>query len=560
VKNRLVPLPKSPTGIVGFDAITGGGLPTGRPSLFCGIAGSGKTLFATTFLVNGILQFDEPGVFMSFEERVEDLAANVASLGYEVENLVTAGKLVIDYVRVERGEIEENGEYDLDGLFIRLAHAVAKVGAKRVVLDTIEVLFGGFSNLAILRSEIRRLFEWIKEQGLTAVITAERGDGQLTRQGLEEYISDCVVLIDNRVRDEIATRRLRIVKYRGSAHGTNEYPFLIDESGITVFPITAAGLGHGVSNEVVSSGISGLDAMLGKSGFYKGSSLLITGVSGVGKTTIGAVFADAACRRGERCLFCVFEESPAQICRNARSIGLDLQQHMNKGLLVFEAARPSLYGLETHLAQLQIDLNHLSPDVVVIDPISALRGPSVDVHAILLRMVDLLKSRGITTLFTSVSGNDKRGDVNAEEMSSLMDTVIRLVLVEANGEINRTLYVMKARGMGHSNQVREYKMTDAGIVLIEPYVGPEGVLTGTARATQVALQEAASLRRLQDAERRKNELTQRRDVMEREIIGMRAAIDNEVELSETMLREERKREATMDSDRAVDVGRRSGSA
>ena len=373
-------LDKAATGIDGLDEITLGGLPAGRPTLICGAAGCGKTLFAMTFLVNGATLYGEPGVFMSFEETADDLAANVASLGYDVPGLIADKKLVIDHVRVERSEIEETGDYDLEGLFVRLDYAIKQVGAKRVVLDTIEALFSGLDNTAILRAELRRLFGWLKERGVTAVITAERGEGQLTRHGLEEYVSDCVILLDNRVVDQITTRRLRVVKYRGSAHGTNEYPFLIDEQGISVLPVTSAGLGHDTSETVVSSGIPGLDAMLGAGGYYRGSSVLVTGSSGTGKTTFAAHFADAACRRGERCLYFAFEESPAQIVRNMRSVGIDLGRHVDAGLLRFEAARPSLYGLEMHLALMLRDVERFAPAAVVIDPISAFRGPTVEVH------------------------------------------------------------------------------------------------------------------------------------------------------------------------------------
>ena len=484
-------LRKAPTGIVGFDDITHGGLPSGRPTLICGTAGSGKTLFATTFLVNGAVQFDEPGVFMSFEERAADLSANVASLGYDLDGLVarrrTGGRLRL---RRTRRDHREAGDYDLDGLFVRLACAVDAIGARRVVLDTVEVLFAGLSDLGIVRSELRRLFGWIKDRGLTAVITAERGDGEFTRQGLEEYVSDCVLLVDNRVQDQISTRRLRVVKYRGSTHGTNEYPFLIDYDGISVLPVTAAGLLQGVSNHIIGTGVPAIDSMLGAGGFYRGSSILFSGVAGAGKTTLSAIFADAACVRGERVLFLVFEESAAQICRNAKSVGLDLQCHVESGRLSFEAARPSLYGLETHLARMHRDLIRLAPDVVVIDPISALHGPTAEVQATLLRVIDMLKSRGITAVFTSFQGQDSELSVVNQELSSLMDAWIRLMDVESNGERNRALYVIKTRGMSHSNQVREYRMSEAGMTLIEPYIGPEGVLTGTARATQIAREQA----------------------------------------------------------------------
>lgn len=549
-------LPKVATGISGFDDITLGGLPAGRPSLVCGAAGCGKTLFAVTFLVNGATRYGEPGVFMSFEERAEDLAANVASLGYDLDGLLAEGKLVIDHVRVERGEIEESGEYDLEGLFVRLGYAVDSIGAKRVVLDTIETLFSGFTDPTLLRAELRRLFGWIKDRGLTAVITGERGEGQLTRQGLEEYVSDCVVLLDNRVEDQITTRRLRVVKYRGSAHGTNEYPFLIDGDGISVLPVTSSGLDRPASSEILASGVPGLDAMLRGGGFFRGSGILLSGIAGTGKTTFASQFADAACRRGERCLSFVFEESAQEICRNARSVGLDLAKWVDEGLLRFEAARPSLYGLEMHLARMHRDLDRFRPDVVVVDPISAFRGPSSEVHATLLRMMDLLKSRGITALFTSLRADGAIADGTDQGLSSLMDAWIRLEEVEANGERNRVLYLIKARGLSHSNQVREYRITDTGIELIEPYIGPEGVLTGTARLTQAAREQAAAARRRQEVERRQRELARRREALERQIGELRAALEVEEEEANLLLAEEGTHEAALASDRLAVATRR----
>ena len=544
-------LPKAPTGIDGFDDITLGGLPAGRPSLVCGAAGCGKTLFAMTFLVNGATRYGEPGVFMSFEERAEDLAANVSSLGFDLDGLAADGKLAIDHVHVERSEIEESGEYDLEGLFVRLGFAVDSIGAKRVVLDTIETLFSGFTDPTLLRAELRRLFSWIKERGLTAVITGERGEGQLTRQGLEEYVSDCVVLLDNRVADQITTRRLRVVKYRGSAHGTNEYPFLIDGDGISVLPVTSSGLNRPASNEVVSSGVPGLDAMLRSGGFFRGSSILLSGVAGTGKTTIASHFADAACRRGERCLFFVFEESAQEICRNAVSVGLDLLRWAAAGSLRFEAARPSLYGLEMHLARMHRDLDRFQPDVVVMDPISAFRGPDMEVHATLLRMMDLLKSRGITGLFTSLRNDGALQEGGDQGLSSLMDAWIKLQDVEANGERNRTLYLIKARGMSHSNQVREYRITDAGVELIEPYVGPEGVLTGTARLSQAAREQAVMTRRRQEVERRRRELARKRESLERQMQEMRAALDAEEDEANLLLTQEDAHEAILADDRTA---------
>ncbi|MEE7457317.1 KaiC 1 [Methylorubrum populi] len=551
-------LPKVPTGIAGFDAITFGGLPRGRPSLVCGSAGCGKTLFATTFLVNGATLFDEPGVFMSFEERAEDLVANVASLGYDLDGLLAQGKLAIDHVRVERSEIEETGEYDLEGLFIRLGFAVDSIGAKRIVLDTIETLFTGFKDESVLRAELRRLFGWIKDRGLTAIITGERGDGQLTRQGLEEYVSDCVVLLDNRVEDQITTRRLRVVKYRGSAHGTNEYPFLIDADGISVLPVTSTDLDYAIPEGVVPTGIAGLDAMLDPGGFHRGSSILVSGEAGTGKTMITASVIDAACLRGERCMAFVFEESGDQICRNARSIGLDLARHVASGLLRFEAARPSLYGLEMHLARMHRDIDRFAPSLVVIDPLSALRGPAVELQATMLRMVDMLKSRGITALFTSLREDGELDASSSIGVSSLMDAWIRLLNVEANGERTRTLYVIKARGMRHSNQVREFVMSGDGIALIDAYIGPAGVLTGTARVVQEAEEAAAALRREQENRRRRREAVRRRHALERQIEELRATLEATEEEEAVLLNEDELRETMRAGERDTLVARRGG--
>lgn len=544
-------LPRAPTGIAGFDEVTLGGLPAGRPSLVCGGAGCGKTLFAVTFLVNGAQHFGEPGVFMSFEERAEDLTANVASLGYDLDALVAEGRLAIDHVRVERGEIEESGEYDLEGLFVRLGFAVDAIGAKRIVLDTIETLFASFEEPAVLRAELRRLFGWLKDRGLTAVITGERGHDHLTAQGLEEYVSDCVILLDHRVADQITTRRLRVVKYRGSAHGTNEYPFLIDHQGISVLPVTSLGLDQPASTEIVSCGVAGLDRMVRAAGFFRGSSILLSGAAGTGKTNFACQFADAACRRGERCLAFVFEESAQTICRNARSIGLDLPTWVETGLLRIEAARPSLYGLEMHLARMHRDIEQFKPSVVVVDPISALRGPNADVHATLLRMMDLLKSRGITALFTSLRVDRTMAEGADLGLSSLMDVWIRLEDVEADGERNRVLYLIKARGLSHSNQVREYRITDHGIDMIEPYVGPGGVLTGTARTTQAAREQEAARRRREEGERQQREVARRREALEQQIVAMRAVFAAEQAESGLLLDQEGTHEATLAANRAA---------
>lgn len=553
VKSEQLPtIEKAPTGIQGLDEITYGGLPKGRPTLLCGSAGCGKTLFSMTFLYNGAVQFDEPGVFIAFEEQPGDLIKNVGSLSYDVERLIAEKKLAIDHVHIERNEIEESGDYDLEGLFIRLGFAIDSIGAKRVVIDTIETLFGGLDNPAILRAELRRLFEWLKEKGVTAIITGERGDGTLTRHGLEEYVSDCVILLDNRVVDQLATRRMRIVKYRGSAHGTNEYPFIIDEEGITVMPITSTGLSHDASTERITSGIADLDAMLEGKGFYRGSSILISGMAGSGKSTTSAHFADAACRRGERCIYFAMEESPTQIIRNMRAIGLDLQRWVDKGLLKFSAKRPSLFGLETHLASMHRDVELFDPSSVVVDPISALLGAGVtgDVQSMILRLVDFLKARAITAFFTNLTHGKTENATTDIAISSLMDAWLLLYNRESNGEHNRELYLLKARGIAHSNQVREFLITSEGIKLRDVYVGPEGVLTGSARIQQEAKEAAERLLRDQDATRRAREIERRRRQIAAQIEVLQAQLAGEEEEAGMLEGEATAREQRLAKDRA----------
>jgi circadian clock protein KaiC len=554
-----VHLPKTPTGIGGLDDLTLGGLPTGRPTLLCGAAGCGKTLFGMTFLVNGCDRFDEPGVFMSFEEREQDLAANVQSLGFDIEELVAKKRLAIDYVRIERAEIEESGEYDLEGLFVRLGHAIDSVGAKRVVLDTIEALFSGLADSTILRAELRRLFGWLKDKGVTAIITAERGSGQLTRFGIEEYVSDCVILLDNRVQDQVVTRRLRVIKYRGSAHGTNEYPFLIDDEGISVLPVTSAGLGHRVSDEAVPTGVADLDAMLGRGGYFKGSSILVSGLAGTGKSTFAAAFVDAACSRGERSLFFAFEESPDQVVRNMRSVGINLERHLKSGLLRFEAARPSLFGFEMHLARMNRDIEQFRPASIVVDPISAFRGPSSEIHATLVRLADVCKTNGITAVFTALSAVAEQMNESERSVSSLMDTWIALQDIDADGERNRILYLLKSRGMSHSKQIREYELSEDGIHLTTPYLGPEGVLTGAARMAQEAREREAERERMELTERRKREIARKRDALERQIAEMRAALDAEEDEVTELVEYQSLRSASATSDRAAMAKKRGGS-
>jgi len=465
---KEVQLEKCPTGITGLDEITRGGLPKGRPALIAGSAGSGKTILSLEFLVHGIVKYNEPGVFVAFEETAEELTKNVASLGFNLDTLVAKKKLSVDYIYIERSEIEETGEYDLEGLFVRLGHAIKSVGAKRVVLDTVEALFAGLPNPAILRAELRRLFRWLKNMGVTAIITGERGEHSLTRYGLEEYVADCVILLDHRVTDQISTRRLRVVKYRGSAHGANEYPFLIDEEGISILPITSLGLAHEALKERVSTGIPRLDAMFSGGGYYRGSSVLVSGTAGTGKTSVAAYFADALCRGGKHCLYFSFEESESQILRNMRSIGLDLSKWTKKGLLKFHSARPQLFGLETHLMEMRRVIGAFKPQAVVIDPVSNLTsvGNQFDITSMLTRLVDHLKVEKITSVFTSLI-SDVSESAAGVGVSSLMDTWITLQDIVTNGEKRRGISIIKSRGMGHSSQVREFKLTNKGIVITE---------------------------------------------------------------------------------------------
>ncbi|MGZ4998663.1 MAG: circadian clock protein KaiC [Methylomonas sp.] len=534
-----VALEKCPTGIPGMDQITHGGLPRGRTTLVCGGSGSGKTLFGMEFLVKGAMEYGEPGVFMAFEENAEELACNVTSLGFDVSALEKNKQLVIDHVRIERSEIEETGEYDLEGLFIRLGYAIDSIGAKRVVLDTIEALFGALANEGILRAELRRLFHWLKSKGVTAIVTGERGDGSFTRRGLEEYVSDCVILLDQRVVDQVATRRMRIVKYRGSAHGTNEYPFLLDEQGFTVVPLTAVSLQYQVPTDFVSTGIDKLDAMLGGRGYYRGGTLLVSGTAGTGKSSIAAHFVAAACRRGERGMYCAFEESPDQVIRNMRSIGIDLKPWMDKGLLRFQAARPSTYGLEMHLATLQRSIELFQPKVVVFDPISSFEaaGSFVEAKTMLMRLVDFLKSRQITTLITSLTGGGSPIEQSEVGISSLIDTWLLLRNLEQGGERTRVLYILKARGMAHSNQVREFLITGQGVDLVEVYMGPEGILTGSSRALQEMQDQAATVGRSRTAEHQRLVIDHKRKVLEARIAELEADFEIERRAAEDAIAE-----------------------
>jgi circadian clock protein KaiC len=545
-------LGKCPSGIDGLDEITGGGFPAGRPTLICGGPGCGKTLLSVEFLVRGALDHGEPGVFLAFEESESELARNVRSLGFDLDALVADKKLVVDHVKVERSELEENGEYDLSGLFIRLGYAIDSIGAKRVVLDTIEMLFSGLDNQAILRAELQRLFRWLKEKGVTAVITAERGQGALTRQGLEEYVSDCVILLDHRVTEQVSTRRLRIVKYRGSVHGTNEYPFLIDEDGFSVLPITSAGLEHQASNERVSTGISRLDSMLGGAGVYRGTTVLVSGSAGTGKSSIAAHFANASCARGESCLYFAFEESSSQMIRNMRSIGIELQPWVDAGKLRVVAGRPTATGLEMHLASMHKHVRQHRPQLVIVDPISNLTeaGTLRDAGALVLRMLDFFKFEQITAVFTSLTSGGKALEATDVGISSVVDTWILLRDIELGGERNRGLYVLKSRGMAHSNQIREFLLTSHGVDLRDVYVGPEGVLTGSMRLAQEARERAVEAERRRETERGLRAQERKRRALEAQIALLRAELDEQGEAVDRATSDQRSREEREEDERS----------
>jgi circadian clock protein KaiC len=554
---------KCPTGIVGLDQITNGGLPRGRPALICGGAGCGKTLLALEFIVRGATQFDEPGVFVSFEEMSDELADNVRSLGFDLDDLVKRKKLAMDYVRLERSEIEESGDYDLEGLFVRLNHAIDSIKAKRVVLDTIESLFSGLSNTAILRAELRRLFRWLKDKGVTAVITAEKGEGTLTRHGIEEYVSDCVIDLDHRIHDQLSTRRLRVVKYRGSAHGTNEYPFIIDERGISVLPVTSVGLEHAATTARISSGVERLDTMLSGRGFFRGSSILASGTAGTGKTSLACSFARATCQNGERCLYFAFEESPAQIMRNVRSVGIDLEPFVAAGLLRFHASRPSLYGLETHLAVMHKQIEAFNPSVVIIDPVTNMMtaGLARDARSVLLRLIDYLKGLQVTVFMNSLTHDGNAIEQSEVEISSLIDTWLFVRDIELGGERNRGMYILKSRGMAHSNQIREFVLGRQGIELVDVYLGPAGVLTGSARIAQAAMERERETAGRRDLKRQQAEMLSKRKAFEAQIAALQAQILEQDQATEHLIADTQASESRSQLERrAMAVSRKADSA
>jgi circadian clock protein KaiC len=547
-------LPKAPTGITGLDQITTGGLPLGRVTLVAGGAGSGKTLLGLEFLVAGAREYGEPGVLMTFEESEEKVALNVRSLGFDLDELKRNGLLDVLSFQVDPAEIFAAGEFDFEPVFAILDDAIRRVGAKRVVLDTMEVLFGAFGDNSTVRAELSRLARWLEDRGVTSIVTGERGDHGLTRHAIEEYVTDCVIVLDHRVSEEISTRRLRVVKYRGSAHGTNEYPFLISANGFVVLPVTSIALDYEAPEDRISTGIDRLDHMLG-GGLFRGSTLMVSGSAGTGKTSISAHLVHSACLRDERALLILFDESPDQFLRNMRSIGFDLRPQVEAGLLRIWAARASALGPETHLAMLARLIEDEPPSVAVLDGIAGLAAGALAPEAlsVVARQLDLLRARGITTLVTVLSPGDETSTVS---VSSMVDTWLLLRNVEANGERNRLLFVLKSRGTSHSNQVREFVLTGHGVDLVDVYVGAAGVLAGSARLAQQAAERNAEVRQDDDLSHRRREL--RRNVIEREahLVAVQDQLDAErAEIDRIDLRE-RHQAADTERDRSAMASRR----
>ena len=548
---------KAPTGIAGLDEVTDGGLPRGRTTLVCGGPGCGKTLMAMQFLVRGAIDAGEPGVFVAFEESPEELAQNVASLGWDLEDLRSGGLLAIDHIRIEQNEIVETGAWDLEGLFIRLGAAIDAVSARRVVLDTVESLFGPLGNELLLRAELRRLFRWLNDRGVTAIVTGERGEGTLTRHGLEEYVSDCVIVLDHRVHDQVSTRRLRVVKYRGSHHGPDEYPFLIDRTGFSVLPVSGMALAHDASGERVATGVRELDAMLDGGGYYRGSSVLLSGTPGSGKSSLGARFLEAGCERGERGMLFAFEESPAQIVRNMRSIGVELQPWVDEELLQITAARPAAYGLETHLARIYWAIDEFEPNNVVIDPLSSLHGEEYEINATLSRLIDHFKQRGITAVMTTLIRGEFE-DRAGLGVSSVIDTWVEVSNLEVDGERNRGINILKSRGMGHSNQVREFQISSLGFAIRDVYAGERGVLMGSARQLQEARERAEAIAQAAELDAKRLRLEYRRSAQEAQVAALRAQLEADtLELSNEIAAEER-RERHLEQDREAIAAARRG--
>jgi len=541
---------KVPTGIGGLDEITEGGLPRGRPTLIAGASGTGKTLLAMQFLVNRASIYGEPGVFVTFEESVPDMITNFASFGWDLDKLIEQRKLAIECVSVSDVPITETGAYSLDGLLIRLDNAISSVEARHIVMDPMQMLYTQLSDVPLLRGELLRLLQWLKSKEVTAIVTSERQEG-VSSQSLESYASDCVILLGNRIRDTVATRHLRVAKYRGSRHATDEFPFYIGERGLSVLPVTSVLPDYGASSERITTGIERLDTLLDGGGYYRHSSILVSGDAGTGKTSLAAHFARATCERGERCLYLAFEEAKDQVIRNMRSIGTDLECHVKTGLLNFRTMRPTMYGLETHLVVMEKLVDEFKPAVIIVDPVSNLSdiGTLRETKSMLARFVDFLKARQVTALFTCLRQSGGETEIG---VSSVMDVWISLRMVESDGEQNRLLHVIKARGMAHSRQVREFVLSEKGVQLLDVYVGPSGVLTGSARVAQENRESAEKLERQREFKRQQSEMKRKKLELETRMAALKEEIrEVQDEMEKGVSEEKEDRRATSEAARQM---------
>lgn len=533
-------LAKCPTGIEGLDTLTNGGLPRNRLTLICGSAGSGKTSLGIEFLVQGIIKYDEPGLFITFEEKPQEIIENAASIGFDLEDLINKKKLFIEYIPVQEEEVMQSGDYTLEALFIRFEQVITSIAVKRVTLDTLDSIFASLGNTPVLRAEIYRLFNWLKQKNITSLVTSEAGITTLSRNGLEEYISDCVISLRTNIVSEVLTRFLRVVKYRGSKHGTNEYPFLITDIGINLFPITSNYLNNIVSTEFVSTGVKELDEMMDNKGYYRGSTVLVTGTAGTGKSSLAAVFSNSICQTGERCIYFTFEEMINQILRNMSSVNLNLQQWIDKDLLKFYAYRSPTYGLETHLLTIQNVIKEFKPHAVIIDPITNfdLIGTELEIKSMMTRLIDFLKAQQITALFTSLATTIDPREQTEIGISSLIDSWLVLQNLEQAGERTRGITILKSRGIAHSNQIREFIITSNGIKLEKIYVGPNGILTGSARLDQEEQEKLHLLLQEKETLRRKKLLEHKKALLEAKIMALKSEFDADVEEIESLIMKE----------------------
>jgi circadian clock protein KaiC len=509
------------TGIDGLDFVLQGGLPAGRPTLLRGAAGTGKTVIALTFLCEGIAAGDS-GVLVTFDESPEALLEHAEGFGFPARRHRTEGRLRILDMRPDRNEVQVGDTIELTAVLARIGHALDSTGASRLVVDAIDAMEAGFANSQSLRTELARVFDWIRDRGVTSLITTGEHAEFSARYGLEDYIADCVIALKQEVKHRVMTRVLRVVKRRGRGHGTNEYPFLLDTDGLFLVPVTGSVLGAPVSEQLLSTGIPGLDAMLGGQGIYQGSTVLLSGQAGTGKTSIACSLTQAACAAGIPVLYLSFEESVAELTRNQRSLGIDIGRYLaddDRGTLVMLPIRAVELGLEEHLMRAMHLVKRHRPALVVLDPVSSLagRGDEPGAKEILLRLLHLIKEEGITVVATELLSDDSQG-VSHLDVSSMIDVWIKLRRHEHNGEMNRLIYVVKARGLPISDQVKEFRITSTGLRIEDPYIGEGGIVYGTARLARQAEDEetiAQLHRELDRAQRLRRDLDEIQSANER---------------------------------------------